>query len=169
MSAIGYGRSPTTFPGLRPEDRGAWCDRRGMGSDAPIAWGGSSPSEPDRRTHGDDPRRRHQIGRSLDRKISLGARCRSGRWPRSDPRSDAQGRKLVPKLAALADANDAEFFDHLAQSDRTALLRILRGIVEKRALKSGSSGNRVGDLRAHSGGSMQERTLRRRYSWSFRP
>lgn len=47
-----------------------------------------------------------------------------------------KGRKLVPKLAALADANDAEFFDHLAQSDRTALLRILRGIVEKRALKS---------------------------------
>ena len=47
-----------------------------------------------------------------------------------------RGRKLVPKLAALADANDAEFFDHLAQSDRTALLRILRGIVEKRALKS---------------------------------
>ena len=47
-----------------------------------------------------------------------------------------KGRKLVPKLAALADANDAEFFDHLAQRDRTALLRILRGIVEKRALKS---------------------------------
>ena len=47
-----------------------------------------------------------------------------------------KSRKLVPKLAALADANDAEFFDQLAQSDRTALLRILRGIVEKRALKS---------------------------------
>jgi DNA-binding MarR family transcriptional regulator len=45
-------------------------------------------------------------------------------------------RKLVPKLAALADANDAEFFDHLTQGDRTALLRILRGIVEKRSLKS---------------------------------
>jgi DNA-binding MarR family transcriptional regulator len=47
-----------------------------------------------------------------------------------------KSRKLVPKLAALADANDTEFFDHLTQGDRTALLRILRGIVEKRALKS---------------------------------
>jgi hypothetical protein len=39
-------------------------------------------------------------------------------------------------LAVLADANDAEFFDHLALEDRAALLRILRGIVEKRGLKS---------------------------------
>jgi DNA-binding MarR family transcriptional regulator len=48
----------------------------------------------------------------------------------------AKGRRLVPDLAALADANDAEFFDHLAPKDRAALLRILRGIVEKRGLKS---------------------------------
>jgi DNA-binding MarR family transcriptional regulator len=46
------------------------------------------------------------------------------------------GRALVPGLAALANANDAEFFDHLAPEDRAALLRILRGIVEKRGLKS---------------------------------
>jgi len=46
------------------------------------------------------------------------------------------GRSMVPKLAALADANDAEFFDHLAPKDRAALLRILRGIVEQRGLKS---------------------------------
>ena len=46
------------------------------------------------------------------------------------------GRALVPGLAALADANDAEFFDHLAPKDRAALLRILRGIVEKRGLNS---------------------------------
>jgi DNA-binding MarR family transcriptional regulator len=46
------------------------------------------------------------------------------------------GRALVPGLAALADANDAEFFDHLAPKDRAALLRILRGIVERRGLKS---------------------------------
>ena len=46
------------------------------------------------------------------------------------------GRSIVPKLAALADANDAEFFDHLAPEDRAALLRILPGIVEKRGLKS---------------------------------
>ncbi len=43
---------------------------------------------------------------------------------------------MVPKLAALADANDAEFFDQLAPKDRVALLRTLREIVEKRGLKS---------------------------------
>jgi DNA-binding MarR family transcriptional regulator len=48
----------------------------------------------------------------------------------------AKARRLVPELAVLADRNDAEFFDHLASKDRAALLRILRGIVEKRGLKS---------------------------------
>jgi DNA-binding MarR family transcriptional regulator len=46
------------------------------------------------------------------------------------------GRSMVPKLASLADANDAEFFDHLAPKDRAALLRTLREIVMKRNLKS---------------------------------
>ena len=46
------------------------------------------------------------------------------------------GRALTPELAALADANDAEFFDHLAPNDRAALFRILREIVDKRSLKS---------------------------------
>ena len=46
------------------------------------------------------------------------------------------GRALVPKLAALADANDAEFFGHLRSKDRAALLRILREIVEQRGFKS---------------------------------
>jgi DNA-binding MarR family transcriptional regulator len=46
------------------------------------------------------------------------------------------GRALVPALAALADVNDAEFFDHLAPGDHAALFRILRGIFEKRGLKT---------------------------------
>jgi DNA-binding MarR family transcriptional regulator len=46
------------------------------------------------------------------------------------------GRSMVPKLAALADANDAEFFDHLAPKERAVLLRTLREIVEKRGLNS---------------------------------
>jgi DNA-binding MarR family transcriptional regulator len=46
------------------------------------------------------------------------------------------GRALVPELAALADANDAEFFASLTPPDRTALFRILREIVEARGLKS---------------------------------
>jgi DNA-binding MarR family transcriptional regulator len=48
----------------------------------------------------------------------------------------AKARKLVPELAALADANDSEFFDHLSAKDRATLLRILREIVETRGLKS---------------------------------
>ena len=48
----------------------------------------------------------------------------------------ASGRRLVPKLAALADANDVEFFDHLTAKDRVALFRILQGIVDQRGLKS---------------------------------
>jgi DNA-binding MarR family transcriptional regulator len=46
------------------------------------------------------------------------------------------GRSMVPKLAALADANDSEFFDHLAPQERAALLKILRRIVDKCGLKS---------------------------------
>jgi DNA-binding MarR family transcriptional regulator len=46
------------------------------------------------------------------------------------------GRAIVPELAALADANDAEFFDSMTRQDRAALLRILREVVEKRGLKS---------------------------------
>ena len=44
------------------------------------------------------------------------------------------GRALVPELAVLADANDSEFFGALTPEERTALTRILRGIVERRGL-----------------------------------
>ncbi len=44
------------------------------------------------------------------------------------------GRALVPELAALADANDSEFFGGLTPEERAALTRILRGIVERRGL-----------------------------------
>ncbi|MFO0994722.1 MAG: MarR family transcriptional regulator [Hyphomicrobiales bacterium] len=46
------------------------------------------------------------------------------------------GRAMVPELAALADTNDAEFFDHLTAKDRAALFGILEGIVKRRSLKS---------------------------------
>jgi DNA-binding MarR family transcriptional regulator len=48
----------------------------------------------------------------------------------------AKGRRLVPELAALADANDSEFFESMPPKDRAALLRILKKIVESRGLKS---------------------------------
>lgn len=47
-----------------------------------------------------------------------------------------QGRKLVPKLAALADKNDAEFFSHLTATDREALKRMLQNIIEQNNLKT---------------------------------
>ncbi|RDJ04267.1 MarR family winged helix-turn-helix transcriptional regulator [Rhizobium grahamii] len=47
---------------------------------------------------------------------------------------NAAGRELVPRLAALADRNDAEFFDALTPDERQRLAKLLRKIVEKREL-----------------------------------
>ncbi|MEJ8572677.1 MarR family winged helix-turn-helix transcriptional regulator [Microbaculum marinum] len=44
------------------------------------------------------------------------------------------GRDKVPRLAALADETDAAFFGDLEPSDRAALDRILRTLVERRGL-----------------------------------
>jgi DNA-binding MarR family transcriptional regulator len=45
-----------------------------------------------------------------------------------------RGEKLVPELAALADANDAEFFADLTREERAGLERLLKKIVERRGL-----------------------------------
>lgn len=47
----------------------------------------------------------------------------------------AAGKKLVPKLAALADANDAEFFGHLSSEQRAKLLEWMQDIVRRHGLK----------------------------------
>jgi DNA-binding MarR family transcriptional regulator len=47
----------------------------------------------------------------------------------------ASGRRLVPKLAALADENDAEAFGRLDQEQRAFLLTTLKGIVEHLGLR----------------------------------
>jgi DNA-binding MarR family transcriptional regulator len=47
-----------------------------------------------------------------------------------------KGRGLIPKLAALADQNDAEFFDHLTAPERATVERVLKQIVKIRDLKS---------------------------------
>jgi DNA-binding MarR family transcriptional regulator len=47
-----------------------------------------------------------------------------------------EGRRLVPKLAALADQNDAEFFNHLAPAERTAIEAAMREIVRRFGLRS---------------------------------
>jgi DNA-binding MarR family transcriptional regulator len=46
-----------------------------------------------------------------------------------------KGEKLVPELAALADANDAEFFADLTHDERAGLKRLLKKIVERRGLE----------------------------------
>jgi DNA-binding MarR family transcriptional regulator len=43
----------------------------------------------------------------------------------------SRGDALVPELAALADRNDAEFFEHLTSSERRTLERILKRIVRR--------------------------------------
>lgn len=48
----------------------------------------------------------------------------------------AKGARLVPVLAALADRNDAEFFDHLTTKERETMTRILKDIVARRAIKT---------------------------------
>lgn len=47
----------------------------------------------------------------------------------------AAGRKLVPKLAALADENDAEFFGHLSNEQRNMVVDVLKDIVRRHDLK----------------------------------
>jgi DNA-binding MarR family transcriptional regulator len=46
----------------------------------------------------------------------------------------ASGRGLVPRLAALADANDAEFFAHFSVAEKKGLVEMMRRTVEERRL-----------------------------------
>lgn len=42
----------------------------------------------------------------------------------------------MPKLAALADQNDAEFFAHLSPAERGSIERAMREIVRRHGLKA---------------------------------
>ncbi|HEY4143133.1 MAG TPA: MarR family winged helix-turn-helix transcriptional regulator [Pseudolabrys sp.] len=48
----------------------------------------------------------------------------------------AKGRALVPKLAALADNNDEEFFGHLGAAERKTIEKVMREIVHRHGLTS---------------------------------
>jgi DNA-binding MarR family transcriptional regulator len=48
----------------------------------------------------------------------------------------AKGRALVPKLAALADSNDEEFFGHLGAAERKTIEKMMRDIVRRHGLTS---------------------------------
>ncbi|MEJ0028615.1 MAG: MarR family transcriptional regulator [Rhizomicrobium sp.] len=56
------------------------------------------------------------------------------RW--QDVALTPKGRALVPRLAALADENDGEFFGALSPAERATLERILRKIVRQREIES---------------------------------
>ena len=47
----------------------------------------------------------------------------------------ASGRRLVPKLAALADENDEKAFGHLEPTQRASLLATLKSVVEHLGLR----------------------------------
>lgn len=48
----------------------------------------------------------------------------------------AEGRALVPELAALADRNDAEFFGGLDAPTRATILRAMQDIVRRHGLRA---------------------------------
>jgi DNA-binding MarR family transcriptional regulator len=47
----------------------------------------------------------------------------------------AEGKTLVPQLAALADVNDAHFFGHLPAAERWALTQAMQDLVKHHQLK----------------------------------
>ncbi|MCP3059069.1 MarR family transcriptional regulator [Myxococcus sp. K38C18041901] len=65
--------------------------------------------------------------------VSVRSDVRDGRAQRLTLR--ASGRRLVPKLAALADENDAECFGQLNPEQRAFLLATLKGLVEHLGLQ----------------------------------
>jgi DNA-binding MarR family transcriptional regulator len=82
---------------------------------------------------------RGAISRLAERLIAKGLVTRASHV--SDGRAHTldlttKGRSLIPKLAALADQNDAEFFDHLTAQERATMERVLKEIVKIRGLKS---------------------------------
>src|SRR6202046_5753932 len=48
----------------------------------------------------------------------------------------AAGRRLIPRLAALADRNDEEFFHPLPGSERAALIATMRKLVQAHGLQT---------------------------------
>ncbi len=78
------------------------------------------------------------VSKLLDRLIAKGyveRRERDGDRRVQDIRLTQQASRLVPKLAALADANDEEFFAVLTSGERAELMRVLQKLVRKHALK----------------------------------
>ena len=80
---------------------------------------------------------RGAISKLVDRLAAKGlvARAQGGADRRYQQLSlTADGRALVPELARLADANDAEFFGDLNPEETAALERLLKNIVRRRGI-----------------------------------
>lgn len=71
----------------------------------------------------------------LEEKGLAGRQLVDGRAREQSLRLTAAGRALVPRLAALADANDAHFFGHLPAAERMALTRAMQALVQHHELK----------------------------------
>ena len=81
---------------------------------------------------------RGAVSKIVDRLVAKKLAVRSK--PSGDGRTQAVrltpgGRRLVPDLAAIADANDASFFDHLEPEQRAEVIGALRSVVERHGLK----------------------------------
>lgn len=82
---------------------------------------------------------RGAISKLADRLLAKGLVAREDR--QDDSRAhmltlSAAGREIVPRLAAQADQNDAEFFEHLTPEERALLESILKTIVKRRGSKT---------------------------------
>ncbi len=82
---------------------------------------------------------RGAISKLADRLIHKGLVARED--SRDDKRAHRlaltrKGKDLVPKLSALADRNDAEFFGDLTADERATVERVLKAIVERHGLKT---------------------------------
>jgi DNA-binding MarR family transcriptional regulator len=51
-------------------------------------------------------------------------------------RLTGEGRLLVPELAALADANDADYFGHLTPAERKAMEDMLKAVAKRQDIRT---------------------------------
>jgi DNA-binding MarR family transcriptional regulator len=82
---------------------------------------------------------RGAVSKLVDRLIVKGfVVCRTGNPDRryQELTLSPSGRRLVPKLAELADENDREFFGHLSDQEREVLGDMLRSITKVHGIKS---------------------------------
>ena len=73
------------------------------------------------------------IDRLVDKKL-VSRRGRTDDRRYQDIELTAEGRRLVPTLAAIADENDKEFFKALSTGERAALVATLKKLVQAHGL-----------------------------------